>query len=112
MWHALSPEEAAQSLSARLSLGLTSSEAAERLATHGPNRIPPPKQAGPVIRFLRQFNNILIYVLMGAAAITALLQHWIDAGVILLVVLLGVLEFEKRVRQHVLARRQGEASPA
>ena len=39
------------------------------------------------MRFLAQFNNVLIYVLLGAAAVTAGLQHWVDTGVILAVVL-------------------------
>ncbi|MGA0936261.1 MAG: cation-transporting P-type ATPase [Pseudohongiellaceae bacterium] len=45
--------------------------------------------AGPsaVSRFLAHFHNILIYVLLGSAAITAMLDHLIDTGVILVVVL-------------------------
>jgi hypothetical protein len=31
-------------------------------------------------RFLSQFNNLLIYVLLGSAVVTALLQHWVDTG--------------------------------
>jgi magnesium-transporting ATPase (P-type) len=36
-----------------------------------------------LLRFLLQFHNVLIYVLLAAAAITALLGHWVDSGVIL-----------------------------
>jgi calcium-translocating P-type ATPase len=39
------------------------------------------------MRFLAQFDNVLIYVLILAAGVTAMLQHWIDTGVILAVVL-------------------------
>ena len=39
------------------------------------------------MRFLAQFHNVLIYVLMGAAVVTGALQHWVDTGVILAVVL-------------------------
>ena len=67
--------------------GLTTSEAARRLAEHGPNRLPEVGGRGPVLRFLVQFHNVLIYVLIGAAVVTAALQHWIDTGVILAVVL-------------------------
>lgn len=67
--------------------GLTSPEAARRLAAHGPNRLPEVRGRGPVLRFLLQFHNVLIYVLFGAAAVTAALQHWVDTGVILAVVL-------------------------
>lgn len=67
--------------------GLTAAEAARRLAQHGPNRLPEAQGRGPVLRFLAQFHNVLIYVLIGAAMVTAILQHWIDTGVILAVVL-------------------------
>ena len=67
--------------------GLTAPEAAQRRAEHGPNRLPEARTRGPVLRFLRQFNNVLIYVLLGAAAVTGALQHWVDTGVILAVVL-------------------------
>ncbi len=73
-------------LEARLA-GLTTSEAEERLAAHGPNRLPEAKSRGPLLRFLAQFNNVLIQVLLAAAVVTAFLNHWIDTGVILAVVL-------------------------
>jgi calcium-translocating P-type ATPase len=67
--------------------GLTAAEAARRLAEYGPNRLPEVRGRGLVLRFLMQFHNMLIYVLLGAAVVTATLQHWIDTGVILAVVL-------------------------
>lgn len=67
--------------------GLTAPEAARRLADHGPNRLPEVRVRGPVVRFLRQFHNVLIYVLIGAAVVTGALQHWVDTGVILAVIL-------------------------
>ncbi len=67
--------------------GLTAHEAARRLAEHGRNRLAEVRARGPVVRFLRQFHNVLIYVLIGAAAVTGALQHWVDTGVILAVVL-------------------------
>jgi calcium-translocating P-type ATPase len=67
--------------------GLTATEAARRLAEHGPNRLPEVRARGPLVRFLRHFHNVLIYVLIGAAVVTGALQHWVDTGVILAVVL-------------------------
>ena len=67
--------------------GLTAREAARRLADHGPNRLPEMQARGPLVRFLRHFHNVLIYVLIGAAVVTGALQHWVDTGVILAVVL-------------------------
>ena len=67
--------------------GLTAAEAAGRLSAHGPNRLPDVQARGPLLRFLSQFHNVLIYVLLGAAVVTGALQHWVDTGVILAVVL-------------------------
>lgn len=67
--------------------GLTQAEADRRRETHGPNRLEPARAQGPLLRFLHQFHNILIYVLLAAAAVTAALQHFVDTGVILAVVL-------------------------
>jgi calcium-translocating P-type ATPase len=71
--------------------GLTAPEAARRLAEHGPNRLPEVQGRGPVVRLLRQFHNVLIYVLIGAAVVTGALQHWVDTGVILAVVLANAI---------------------
>ncbi len=71
--------------------GLTTAEAARRLAQHGPNRLPDVPTRGPLRRLFAQFNNVLIYVLIGAAVVTATLQHWVDTGVILAVVLANAI---------------------
>ncbi|WP_396440367.1 cation-transporting P-type ATPase [Limnohabitans sp.] len=84
--HAVSAVDCLVSLAATPD-GLTAPEAARRLAEHGPNRLPPVQSSGPVVRFLRQFHHVLIYVLIGAALVTGALQHWVDTGVILAVVL-------------------------
>jgi calcium-translocating P-type ATPase len=67
--------------------GLCDAEAARRLSTYGPNRLPSVRERGPLWRLIMQFHNVLIFVLLGAAAVTAALQHWVDTGVILAVVL-------------------------
>ncbi len=71
--------------------GLGAEEAARRLADHGPNRLPEKKERNVVLRFLSHFHNVLIYVLLGAAVVTALLQHWVDTGVILAVVIVNAI---------------------
>ncbi|EHL29984.1 cation-transporting P-type ATPase [Legionella drancourtii] len=71
--------------------GLTHDEAQSRLKTFGYNRLPEPARHSVLLRFLLQFHNILIYVLLGAAVITALLHHVIDTVVILAVVIINAL---------------------
>ncbi|ALG92127.1 putative cation-transporting ATPase F [Roseovarius sp. EC-HK134] len=71
--------------------GLSTEEAARRLSEYGANRLPEPPKPSPVLRFLAHFHNVLIYVLLGAAVVTAALQHWIDTGVILAVVIVNAV---------------------
>ncbi|MCV3272016.1 HAD-IC family P-type ATPase [Roseobacter sinensis] len=71
--------------------GLTEAEAAEQRKRHGPNRLPAPKPPGPLARFLRQFHNLLIYVLIAAATVTAALGHLVDTLVIAAVVLVNAV---------------------
>jgi len=67
--------------------GLGAAEAAERLATYGPNRLPEARPRSAWARFLGQFANVLIYVLLGSAVVAALLGEVTDALVILAVVI-------------------------
>ncbi|MFP4639114.1 MAG: cation-translocating P-type ATPase [Guyparkeria sp.] len=85
-WHAQRPEAVLEALDSRPD-GLGTDEVEARRDEHGPNRLPEAARPSPWRRLLRQFNNILIYVLLGAAAITALMAHWVDTAVIVAVVL-------------------------
>jgi magnesium-transporting ATPase (P-type) len=89
-WHSQAAAEVLSSLRAG-STGLSAQEAARRLDEYGANRLTPPKKRGPLMRFLMQFNNVLIFVLLGAAGVTAGLGHWVDTGVILGVVVINAL---------------------
>ncbi len=71
--------------------GLSREEANIQLAKYGPNQLPEPGTRSPLVRFLYQFHNVLIYVLIVASAITAMLEHWVDASVILGVVLINAV---------------------
>ena len=85
-WHSVAAEATLESLQTSTA-GLTPTGAATRLATHGPNRLPQAARRSPLLRFILHFHNILIYVLLGCALMTALLGHWVDTGVILAVVM-------------------------
>ena len=92
-WHAVESTTAMERLGSGTG-GLSSVVAAERLARVGLNRLPPPRRRGPWRRFLLQFHNVLIYVLMVAGLVTLALGHLIDAGVIVgVVVINGVIGF-------------------
>ena len=87
-WHALSVDVVMARRDGRID-GLTTAEAQARLDAHGPNKLPMPKGRGALARFLAQFNNLLIYVLLAAAAVTAALGHWVDSKVILAVAIVN-----------------------
>lgn len=90
VWHNLTTDSALEQVQTSLS-GLNHSQAETRLANYGPNRLPAVATRSDFKRFLLQFHNILIYVLVGCAVVTAVLAHWIDTGVILAVVIANAI---------------------
>ncbi len=89
-WHTESAKTVLASL-ATTPDGLSKEEATNSLVKHGPNQLPEARARGPLVRFFYQFHNVLIYVLIAASAVTAMLGHWVDASVILGVVLLNAV---------------------
>src|SRR6516165_1511830 len=90
-WHAISDGDVVKRLTTDSKKGLDSAEASARLQKYGPNRLPEGKKRGPFMRFLAQFNNILVYVLLGAGFTKLMLGLWVDAGIIFGVVVLNAL---------------------
>lgn len=89
-WHALSAEQVLQTLGSG-DHGLSAAEAARRLAELGPNRLAEAKPPGVLERLARQFNNLLLMVLMATSLITALMGHWVDTAVIAAIVVLNAV---------------------
>ncbi len=112
-WHDRAPDEVLAALESQAA-GLSAEEAAQRLESHGANRLPAPSKRNPIVRFLAHFHNVLIYVLLASAVVTASLGHVIDTGVILAVVvanaLIGFIQEGRAERamdaiRHMLAPR-------
>ncbi len=92
LWHTLSTAGTLAHLESDGRQGLSSAEAAERLTRVGPNRLTGRSGPNAFVRFLGQFRNPLVYVLLIASAITAVLPgHTVDATVIFGVVLINAL---------------------
>lgn len=89
-WYTLEPVAVLAELQSRES-GLDPDEVTERLARHGPNRLPQAAASSAWRRLLGQFHNLLIYVLLCAALVTLWLRDYIDAAVILGVVLINAV---------------------
>jgi magnesium-transporting ATPase (P-type) len=90
-WHALATDDVVKQLATRIDKGLDSAEASIRLQKHGPNLLPLSKKQSSFMRFLLQFNNVLVYVLIGAGLLKLALGLWLDASIILAVVFLNAL---------------------
>ena len=89
-WSAISFETALERLQSS-GAGLSEAEAKQRLAQYGPNRLPAGRRRGALVRFALQFHNVLIYVLIAAAVVTAFLGHWVDTAVIVAVVVINAI---------------------
>jgi magnesium-transporting ATPase (P-type) len=90
-WHHLPREEIAELLESDGASGLDMFAVAHRQAHYGPNRLTLRKGKSPLLLFLLQFHQPLVYILLGAAAITFALQEWVDSGVIFAVVLVNAI---------------------
>jgi magnesium-transporting ATPase (P-type) len=90
-WHAVAADQAIAQLNTDPAQGLSAGEASRRLSQYGPNRLPEGRQQGPLMRFLAQLNNILVYVLLAAGFVKLMVGLWLDAAVILGVVIINAL---------------------
>ena len=89
-WHALQDADVlARTRSCRQ--GLTSSEAAARLAQYGPNLLPGKPPPGLTIIFVHQFLSPLIYILIVAGLVSLAIGEWTDGGFIFAVILLNAM---------------------
>ena len=87
-WYAMEADAVLRQLQTSRS-GLSRAEAAQRLATHGPNQIARSEGEHPLRILVHQFTGALMYVLMAAMAVSLAIGHWQDAIVISLVLLLN-----------------------
>lgn len=84
-WFSMETESVVEALDSNKTDGLNAGEAEARLEKDGKNELPEEEKESFIIKFLKHFNDILIYVLLAAAVITAVLGHYIDTAVIAVV---------------------------
>lgn len=97
-WHALPEEDVARQivavdlpLAALLERGLSQAEVIQRQKQYGPNELKAKAATPAWVKFLQQFNQSLLYILMVAGAVKAFLGSWRNAIVIWAVVVINAL---------------------
>lgn len=90
-WHSMEPGEVMELLQVSPLNGLTDEEVAERREQYGRNVMTPKKQQSAFVRFLLQFHQPLIYILLAATVVTIFLEEYTDAIVIFAVVFINAI---------------------
>ena len=114
-WYAGPAQALADELRTDLNSGLPVDDAARRRAQEGPNELPEAEPPSLLKLFLSQFTSLIVWVLIGAAIVSGLLEDWIDAAAILAIVFFnGVLGFvqEFRAERSLAALRRMSVSMA
>ncbi|MGZ8919871.1 MAG: cation-translocating P-type ATPase, partial [Limisphaerales bacterium] len=93
-WHQVHHDELVRLLEVNLSTGLSGEEVGRRQKEFGPNRVTARRGTPGWLKFLRQFNQPLVYILLLAVGVTAFLGEWVDSSVIFGVVIInGIVGF-------------------
>jgi cation-transporting P-type ATPase F len=90
-WHSHSIQELNHYLETNLETGLTSTQVQQRQEHYGANELKSKSTKNPIIRFLEQFNQPLLYILLIAGAVKAFLGQWVNAWVIWGVTLINAI---------------------
>jgi len=88
-WHHCHADDVATMLESPTKKGLSAFEVKRRQKHFGPNRVTQKPRIHPFKRFLLQFHQPLVYILLAATIVTAILQEWVDSAVIFGVVLIN-----------------------
>jgi len=114
-WHALTPEEVLNKLKVDLERGLSTAEARRRLERFGPNELVEKARTTFWQMLWGQINSFVIWLLIGAAIISALLGDYVEAGAILLIVIfnaiMGIVQ-ESRAEESLAALKKLAAPEA
>ena len=108
-WHSLAASDVIARLHTDGVRGLSTAEAAARLAAWGANTL----RESPAVplwrRLLRQFQELVIWILLGATVISGFMGEWADAAVIVAIVLvntiIGFLQEERAIKALAALQR-------
>ena len=113
LWHTLSDQQTAAEQAVALAQGLTPAEVEARRLQYGANRLTPRKGKSALLRFLLQFHNALVYILLAAGVATAFVKGPTDAltifGVVLINAVIGY--FQEAKAENAIAALARTLSP-
>lgn len=115
VWHTRATDALETDLLTSVERGLSDEEARRRLQLEGPNELPEAPPPSLLKLFLSQFTSVIVWVLIGAAIVSGLLEDWLDAAAILAIVFLnGLLGFiqEFRAEQSLAALKRMSVATA
>ena len=105
MWYTMDINKVKREMRTNIQLGLTNKEASKRLEENGPNKLEDKKKESLIVRFLKQFNDFMIIILIIASIISALVakiegsNDYIDSIIIIAIVvfnaILGLIQENK-----------------
>lgn len=97
MWHSISIEETRKNLRTNIGFGLTNEEAESRLKSNGLNKLEDKKKESIFIRFIKQFNDFMIIILIIASVVSAVManlegsKEYIDSIIIIAIVVFNAI---------------------
>jgi Ca2+-transporting ATPase len=108
-FHSLSIETLAKDLDTNLENGLSSEEIKRRIIEYGPNELVSGEKVSPFKMFLLQFKDFIVVLLLGATLVSLLFGEYIEALIIVIIVLLnGILGFIQEYRAEAALEKLKE----
>lgn len=78
-WWQQDTTEVVKHLNSDAGTGLATAEAQDRLRRYGPNQLKEAKGRSPVGIFFEQFQDFVVWILIGATLASGFLKEWVDA---------------------------------
>ena len=90
-WHTITIDDVIKSLDTNIDKGLSHSETEDRLKKYGHNQLEEKEGVSPIMLFLGQFNDFIVWVLVAAAIVSGFMGEWVDAMAIIAIVIINAI---------------------
>ena len=112
-WHTMQVDEVIGNLVTNVNTGLNLTEVEDRLRKYGHNQLEEKEGVSPIMLFLSQFNDFIVWVLIAAAIVSGFMGEWVDAlAIIAIVIINAIIGFIQEYRaEKSLAALQKMSAP-